>query len=241
MRSLMARSDVPPEIRDRISKVTNKRARRLLELILEHGEVTTEELTEQYGYNHPPRAKKDATDLGFPVVSRGVRSRDGSRRISAYSLDLSAAFVEGRAGRKVIPKALRDALLAKAEGRCAICGGVFADRALQVDHRVPYEIAGESEAPILSEFQMLCGSCNRSKSWTCERDCPNWLERDPEVCWTCMWASPDHYDHIATHQRRQVTLVWDEGDVATYDRLKRTADDEGQDLAAYLRDLLDSE
>jgi hypothetical protein len=50
--------EIPPELRDRISKVTNKRARRLLELILEHGEVTTEQLTEEYGYNHPPRAKR---------------------------------------------------------------------------------------------------------------------------------------------------------------------------------------
>lgn len=237
----MSQSEIPPDLRDRIGKVTNKRARRLLELIVEHGEVTTEQLTEEYGYNHPPRAKKDATDLGFPVVSRGVRSRDGSRRISAYSLDLNAAFVEGRTGRKVIPKAMRDALLRAADGRCAICGGVFADRALQVDHRVPYEIAGESDAPELDDFQMLCGSCNRSKSWTCETECPNWLERDPGTCLTCMWGSPDDYEHIATRRRRQVTLVWDDEEVEAFDRLQARAAGDGQDAETFLRRLLDAE
>lgn len=233
--------DLPPDLRDRISKVTNKRARRLLELIVEHGEVTTEQLTEQYGYNHPPRAKKDATDLGFPVVSHGVRSSDGSRRISAYTLDLNASFVEGRAGRKVIPKAIRDELLRRADGRCAICGGVFADRALQVDHRVPYEIAGESDAPTLDEFQMLCGSCNRSKSWTCEKECPNWLERDSGTCLSCLWGSPEGYEHIATRQRRQVTLVWDDEDVAILDRLRDRAVAENVEVGDLLRRLLDRE
>jgi 5-methylcytosine-specific restriction endonuclease McrA len=237
----MATDHIPPQWRERIAKVTNKRARRLLELIVELGEVTTEQLTEQYGYNHPPRAKKDATDLGFPVVSRGVRSADGSRRISAYRLDLDAELVEGRAGRKVIPKALRDELLRRANGRCANCGGAFADRALQVDHRVPFEIAGERDTLSIDEFQMLCGSCNRSKSWTCETECPNWVERDPRICSTCVWASPEDYQHVATRQRRQVTLTWDGDDVATFDVLKVAADQQQIEVADYLRGLLGGE
>jgi hypothetical protein len=222
-------------MQQRIARVGNQRARRLLQLIVEHGSVTTEELTVQYGYNHPPRAKKDATDLGFPVVSKTVKSKDGTRSISEYSLDLDAAFVEGRGGRRLITKALRTELLEAADGRCAVCGGVFADRALQVDHRVPYEIAGEIESPTAADFQMLCGSCNRSKSWTCEKECPNWIERDTTVCATCLWARPDDYEHIATLERRQVTLTWDEADVKTFDRLKKRAEQDGLDLGDYLR------
>jgi hypothetical protein len=48
-------------MRKRISSVTNQRARRLLELMVEHGEVTTQELTELYGYNHPP-AREEGRD-----------------------------------------------------------------------------------------------------------------------------------------------------------------------------------
>jgi hypothetical protein len=237
----MARGDIPADVRKRIAEVRNQRARRLLELIVEHGEVTTEQLTSQYGYNHPPRAKKDATDLGFPIVSRTVSSKDGSRRISAYSLDLDAAFVEGRFGRRAIPKATRAELLRRADGRCAVCGAVYADRVLQVDHRVPYEVAGESDAVDLTNFQMLCPSCNRSKSWTCERDCPNWIGRDPSLCLTCLWGSPDRYEHVATRGRRQVTVVWDDEDVAAYERLAARATARGQDVATYLRNLVDDE
>lgn len=236
----MATGDLPPDLLERIARVRNQRARRLLELIAEHGEVTTEELAEQYGYNHPPRAKKDATDLGFPIVSRPVMSKDRTRRIAAYRLDPSAAFVEGRGGRQAVPKAMRDELLRVADGRCAICGGSFADRALQVDHRTPYEVAGESEIPTLREFQMLCGSCNRTKSWTCETDCPNWTDRDPIVCATCLWASPEDYDHIATRQRRQVTITWEgEAAVASHARLRAAAAGAGMELGDYLRSLLD--
>jgi 5-methylcytosine-specific restriction endonuclease McrA len=225
-------------MRERISHVTNQRARRLLELIVEHGEVTTEELTEQYGYNHPPRAKKDAMDIGFPIVSRRVRSKDGTRSISAYSLDPSATFVDDRTGRRLIPKAFRDELLKIADGRCAVCSGTFPDRALQVDHRIPYQIAGDVNEPRVVDFQMLCASCNRSKSWTCERECPNWTERSAAVCATCIWASPERYEHIATQQRRQVTLTWDGPDVATFDSIQAAVRAKGLDIATYLRRLL---
>lgn len=237
----MAKSDLPPDVLERIPNVKNVRARRLLELIVQHGEVTTEELTTQYGYNHPPRAKKDAMDLGFPIISRSVRSRNGTRNVAAYTLDPNAALKEGRSGRQSLPKVFRDELLRLADGRCAACGAVFADRALQVDHRVPYEIAGEKPVLRVEDFQILCGSCNRAKSWTCEKDCPNWLERDPSLCVTCMWGSPEAYEHIATRQRRQVTLVWDEDEIAAYKQLQAAAADEGLGVAEYLRGLLDLE
>jgi len=227
-------------MRKRISRVTkNQRARRLLELLVEHGEVTTEELTEQYGYNHPPRAKRDAVDLGFPVVSRRVRSKDGTRSIAAYSLDLDAALLDHRTGRRRIPKAFRDELLKLAGGRCAICGAAFPDRALQVDHRIPYEIAGEVDQFRLADFQMLCGSCNSSKLWTCKRECPNWTERSAAVCAACIWASPEGYTHIATRQRRQVTLTWDGADVEVFKGIRAVVQAEGLDVATYLRRLLD--
>jgi hypothetical protein len=230
---------VSKEMRAKIALVTNQRARRLLELIAEHGEVTTEQLTQQYSYNHPPRAKKDAIDLGFPVVSRRVKSKDGTRSISAYSLDGTAAFVEGRGGRELVTKALRDQLLAIAGGCCAICGGTFPDRALQVDHRIPYEIDGEIKNPTVADFQMLCGSCNRSKSWTCEHGCPNWTTRDPTVCATCIWASPEKYEHIATVSRRQATLTWEGDDVASFEAFEAAAVAAGTTVSDFLRRRLD--
>jgi len=86
---------------------------------------------------------------------------------------------------------------------------------------------------------MVCASCNRAKSWTCETECPNWGWQDPDVCSTCMWAAPAGYEHIATRQRRQVTITWNDGDVASYLRLRQAALEAGEELPPYLRGLLD--
>ena len=36
-------------------------------------------------------------------------------------------------------------------------------------------------ARISSEYMLLCGSCNRAKSWSCEH-CANWLEEESPRC-----------------------------------------------------------
>ena len=35
--------------------------------ILKHGHITTEELEETYGYDHPPRAARDVREQGIPL------------------------------------------------------------------------------------------------------------------------------------------------------------------------------
>ena len=57
---------LPSEFAARIKTVTNKRARLVLDRIATNGSITTEELQE-IGYVHPPRARMDAIDLGFPI------------------------------------------------------------------------------------------------------------------------------------------------------------------------------
>lgn len=39
--------------------VTAKRPRIVIDHILKHGHITTEELKTEYGYDHPPRAARD--------------------------------------------------------------------------------------------------------------------------------------------------------------------------------------
>jgi hypothetical protein len=89
---------------------------------------------------------------------------------------------------------------------------------------------------------MLCGSCNRSKSWACERECPNWELGDPSLCQTCMWATPERYEHIASRLRRRITIVLDgpEG-VDLFDRLDNAARDSGESLDEFLRNRLERE
>lgn len=82
------------------------------------------------------------------------------------------------------------------------------EHALQVDHRVPYEIAGEPRQVNPDEFMLLCGSANRAKSWSCEH-CDNWRQlKRRDVCASCYWAFPEDYQHVAMNPRRRLDLLW---------------------------------
>ncbi|EDX75007.1 hypothetical protein MC7420_881 [Coleofasciculus chthonoplastes PCC 7420] len=63
--------------------VTAKRPRSVIDHIMQYGFVTTEELKETYGYNHPPRAARDVRELGIPLKTFRVTGSDG-RKIAAY-------------------------------------------------------------------------------------------------------------------------------------------------------------
>jgi hypothetical protein len=47
--------------------VTAKRPKTVIGHILKHGQITTEELKNLYGYNHPPRAARDVKEHGIPI------------------------------------------------------------------------------------------------------------------------------------------------------------------------------
>jgi transcription initiation factor IIE alpha subunit len=51
-----------------LKAVTGKRARSVVKHILKHGSITTDDLKERYGYDHPPRAIKDVSDQGIPLL-----------------------------------------------------------------------------------------------------------------------------------------------------------------------------
>ncbi len=232
-----------PALQAAIAKVTAKRAKTVVDHIRTHGFITTEELKDLYGYNHPPRAARDVREEGIPLETFRVRASDG-RSIGAYRFG-DPAKVEGHklGGRRVFAKDLKDLLVTRSNGRCEICSAPFEDRYLQIDHRAPYEVAGdvrfEDQEP--SDFMLVCGSCQRSKSWSCER-CANWLaEKRPEVCQSCYWANPDDYEHVAMEERRRIDLVWIAGEVHGYDRLQATAGRLGMSVKDYVKSLVDSD
>ena len=163
------------KIKRLLKSISSKRARIVIEHILEHGQITTEDL-EKMGYNHPPRAARDVREAGIPLETFRVQSSDG-RSIAAYRFgDLSQMREERIQGRKTFPKKLKDELYEISGGKCAICSGKFESRYLQIDHKVPYEVAGDEQESEwnVEDYMLLCGSCNRAKSWSCEH-CENWL------------------------------------------------------------------
>lgn len=205
------------ELLQRIGEVTNKRARFVLDSIVKNGVVTTEEIN-RAGYDHPPRAARDVRDLGFRLKTIKVKHTNG-RSIAAYVLDEGELEVDKK-GRRLLPKKERDTLIHAANDKCQICGS---DHNLQVDHRIPYEIAGESQYYEQHPYQILCGSCNRKKSWTCEH-CKNWLQdKSLDICLSCYWAEPADYTHVAMQQQRRVDLVWIGNEVKDFEQIKQEA------------------
>lgn len=212
------------EIKRLLKQISNKRARIVIEHILAHGFITTEELEKNYGYNHPPRAARDVRESGIPLETFRVKDTEG-RTIAAYRFGDLTKIRKGRLqGRQTFPKNFKIVLYEKQDGKCAICSGRFEERYLQVDHRVPYEVAGDTQGELNPEhFMLLCGPCNRAKSWSCEH-CENWIhEKTPGICLNCYWANPENYIHVALREIRRTDIIWKKDEIQVYEKLKQQA------------------
>lgn len=219
---------------ERIAAVTNKRAKIVVDTIKKNGSISTEEL-KKIGYDHPPRAARDVRELGIPLKTTFVTSSNG-KRMGAYSFDTEAVEA-GKLGRKTLPKKIRDRLIADAGSKCNLDE---ATHHLQVDHRIPYEVAGETLAHEKEPFQILCGSCNRQKSWECEH-CQNWIDKkNVEVCRTCYWASSEKYTHVALRQERRIDIVWTGGEVRDFEAVSSRASKNNRSVADEVKSELKS-
>ncbi len=224
------------EIKQLLKGIANKRARIVIEHILKHGFITTEELETKYGYNHPPRAARDVREAGIPLETFRVKDTEG-RTIAAYRFGDLAQVRKGRLqGRQTFPKQFKDTLYERQNGKCAVCFGKFESRYLQVDHRVPYEVAGEIQGELSPEhFMLVCGSCNRAKSWSCEH-CENGLNaKSSSVCLKCYWANPKNHVHIALREIRRADIVWEENEVQVYEKLKQQAQENSSPLPEFVK------
>lgn len=210
----------PAAFLQRLRAVTAIRPKTVIDHILKFGYITTEQLRDTYNYDHPPRAVRDVRELGIPLVTFKVKGSHG-RMIAAYKFgDPSQTRAASYSGRKAWPKLFKQDLLAAHGARCAICSTEFEGRLLQIDHRVPYEVCGDPDDEFdPADFLLVCSSCNRAKSWSCEH-CKNWTDdRDVDVCRSCYWAAPTNHSHVALRLIRRVDLTWADKDVADYERL----------------------
>ena len=221
---MTSQEELPEGLLEKLLAVTNKRAKIVIKHILEYGYITTEDLEKTYGYSHPPRAARDVREQGIPLKTFRVKSSDG-RSIAAYKFgNLEDMEGERLGGRRVFAKNLRNDLFNGQERKCAICTGKFEKRYLQIDHRIPYEIAGDIDHlnKEAKDYMLLCAACNRAKSWSCEH-CPNWQTKSSKICSQCYWAYPDEYTHIALREVRRIDILWDEEEILIYNELKEAA------------------
>jgi len=235
----MPKAKYPKEFLEQITSITNKRAKIVIDHIMKHGFITTEDLETVYGYNHPPRAARDVRESGIPLETFKVKSKEG-KSIAAYKFgDLYKIQKNRVAGRIAFSKAFKMKLYEQFKGHCSICNAAFEDRYLQIDHRIPYQVGGDIEFERkISDFMLLCSSCNRAKSWSCEH-CSNWNEiKDLQTCLSCYWGMPEKYTHIAGKDIRRMDLQWTGEEVKYYDAIKLIAENSNVEMPEFVKDIL---
>ncbi|MEH2301995.1 MAG: HNH endonuclease [Nostoc sp.] len=231
---------LPDDFIQLCQSVTAKRPKAVIDHILQYGFVTTEELKERYGYNHPPRAARDVREHGIPLETFRVTGTDG-RRIAAYKFgDISKARFSRLSGRTGLSKQLKDELIKRYGCKCFIYLEKVDKRELQIDHRVPFEVDGEPELESES-FMLLCGSANRAKSWSCEH-CENWKRiKDKSICLSCYWAYPENYTHVAMQEVRKIDLMWQGDNIEIYEKLKQQAVRLNKEIPEFIKEIIERE
>jgi hypothetical protein len=229
------KENISAEFLAKLNTITAKRAKIVIDHILRYGFVTTDELKEVYGYDHPPRAVRDVRERGIPIVTFKVKGKN-NRNIAAYQFgDPRLIHDKIINGRKRFSKQFKTELVELQGSKCAICSTKFESRYLQIDHCIPFEIIGETD----NVFMLLCGSCNRVKSWSCEH-CYNWSNnRNIETCQSCYWANPACYSHIAMNLIRRLDLTWTEQEVETYEKLKEVANKVKKPLSNFVKNIIE--
>lgn len=238
----MNRRDLPADFLEVLDSVRNKRARFVIDTILENGLCSTEDL-KNGGYEHAPRAARDVRELGIPLDTIHVKDSNG-KNIAAYRFgDWEEAKRKNQiskvSGRTQLTSKLKTALIERYGSKCHLYGEEYPDRLLQPDHRVPYEIGGDPEDMMDTDsFMLLCPSANRDKSWACEH-CPNWTRKDPDFCRTCYYAYPEQYNHIAGEEERRIDIVFKgEEETGLYDELIRDAEHSEESVMDHVKRLI---
>jgi 5-methylcytosine-specific restriction endonuclease McrA len=230
---------LPKAFVKKLKAIKAKRAKTVINHILKHGQITTEELRTLYNYDHPPRGRRDVVEQGIDLVSIRVKSSKG-RSIAAYTFaDPKTARGSTHRGRRAFPSKFKKALIAKYGNKCAVCTAEFDTPQLQIDHQVPYQVGGDVAGKLsVDDFMLVCRPCNRIKSWSCEH-CKNSLQlRNPTICSTCYWASPDVFEHVAMQDIRRLDVTWVADETASFDSMATLAKEASMSTAEFAKAII---
>jgi hypothetical protein len=90
----------------------------------------------------------------------------------------------------------------------------------------------------IADYMVVCGSCNRAKSWSCEH-CKNWThDHATSICQSCYWANPENYAHVALRLIRRLDVTWSGTEVPDYDQLLNLSRHARKKLPDFVKDVL---
>lgn len=209
----------------------------VFDYLIENSYITTE-IIKNWGYEHPPRAIKDLTDSGINLI-RSFITNEAGRRIARYTLSDPRALPNTNR-RQNVPKALKNNIYNAQQGCCALCNGKFEPHELQADHKVPYLVQPDNgSAKSESDYMLLCGSCNRSKSWSCEHCTNGNLIKVVDTCIKCYWYNPLDCLHVALQQFRRADIIWQgDSEIKSHTMMVREAAKEKTNLPSYIKKML---
>ncbi|HEM4953002.1 TPA: hypothetical protein U1151_001143 [Streptococcus suis] len=219
---LASGQEISQDFYDKLTSVTNKRARFVIDQIMKYGECSTEDL-KKAGYEHAPRAKRDVVELGIPIQTNQGTDSSG-RRMAVYVFGNWEEYKKQNnlaktRGRNNLSDKLKESLIKEHGTRDMLYGEEFPESLLQVDHRIPFEIGGDPENMLdTSHFMLLSPSANRAKSWACEH-CSNWSIKDIELCKTCYFANPENYSHVSGTKEKRLDIIFKDSDVEIYNKI----------------------
>lgn len=226
----------PEHFINKLKAVSAKRPATIINHIMAHGYITSKEIKDIYGYDHPPRAIRDVREQGIPIITYRVKDNQG-KVIAAYRFGDPSEIentISKSHGRTLLSKAIKNALIEKFGAKCFIYQEDIEESLLQIDHRIPYEIGGDTSENV-NAYMLLSPSANRAKSWACEH-CENWSKKDPDFCSGCFWAYPENYSHVAGNQERRVMLVFSGDEIEDYKKLIAQSGEAGAEN--FIKDLI---
>ena len=101
----MAKPKYPKEFLELCKSVTAKRPKTVIDHILKHGHITTEELRNKYGYDHPPRAARAMyVNLAFNLKHFVSKQRTVAKLPLIGSPTQQKNYFDDSAGALVFPK-----------------------------------------------------------------------------------------------------------------------------------------
>lgn len=230
----------PTEFVEQLNSVDSKRGNIVIDGIIENDWISTRQLAEDHDYDHAPRAARDVREEGVPLKT--IYPDDYDDRVGAYKFDLEAFGKDRHKGRMNFSAEFKQELVHEYGEKCTICNHEFSSEYLQIDHRVPYKVGGDTrEKRDVDDYMLVCKSCNRTKSWQCEH-CENGTEiKDETICEDCYWCRPESYFHVAMREERRVDLVWRDEEMDTFERIQKKAEKEGVSVQRYIKDLLEEQ
>ena len=115
----------------------------------------------------------------------------------------------------------------------------YPERLLQPDHRIPYEIGGDPDDMMRTDyFMLLSPSVNRDKSWACEH-CPNWIQKITAFVSPVIMHFQKNIRISLVFKERKINILFRNQDIGLYEQIVKQANMENISIQDFTKRMLE--